>query len=123
MPADLDQCSQHKALYSHVVSKGFYPITRRHDNLKFEENGRNLLKPVENTMEKGEISRYEQFLLFPQCFQKACFRGASKGVIVWEWVKLVVQVLLNCERVGFVLPSFLSWEYTNPLTSLVLPRS
>ena len=39
-------------------------------------------------MRKGEIARYEQFLLFPQCFQKAYFRGASKGVIVWEWVKL-----------------------------------
>ena len=37
-------------------------------------------------MGKGEIARYEQFLLFPQCFQKACFSGASKGVIVWEWV-------------------------------------
>ena len=23
---------------------------------------------------------------FPQCFQRACFPGASKGVIVWEWV-------------------------------------
>ena len=38
-------------------------------------------------MGKGEIARYKQFLLFPQCFQKACFPGASKGVIVWEWVK------------------------------------
>ena len=38
-------------------------------------------------MGKGEIARYEQFLLFPQCFQKAYFPGASKGVIVWEWVK------------------------------------
>ena len=38
-------------------------------------------------MGKGEIARYEQFLLFPQCFEKACFPGASKGVIVWEWVK------------------------------------
>ena len=56
------------------------------DNLKFEENGRKLFKPVENTVGKGEIARYEQFLLFPQCFQKACFPGASKGVIVWEWV-------------------------------------
>ena len=37
-------------------------------------------------MGKGEIARYEQFLLFPQCFQKACFPGTSKGVIVWEWV-------------------------------------
>ena len=56
------------------------------DNLNFEENGRNLFKPVENTMGKEEIARYEQFLLFPQCFQKACFPGASKGVNVWEWV-------------------------------------
>ena len=37
-------------------------------------------------MGKGEIARYEQFLLFPQYFQKACFPGASEGVIVWEWV-------------------------------------
>ena len=39
------------------------------------------------TLGKGEIVRYEQFLLFPQCFQKACFLGVSNGVIVWEWVK------------------------------------
>ena len=37
-------------------------------------------------MGKGEIASYEQFLLFPQYFQKACFPRASKGVIVWEWV-------------------------------------
>ena len=37
-------------------------------------------------MGKGQIARYEQFLLFPLCFQKAYFPGASKGVIVWEWV-------------------------------------
>ena len=42
---------------------------------------------MENTVRKGEIARYKQFLLFPQCFQKACFPGASKCVIVWEWVK------------------------------------
>ena len=53
------------------------------DNLKFQGNGRTLFKPVENTVGKGEIACYEQFLLFPQCFQKACFQGASKGVIVW----------------------------------------
>ena len=56
------------------------------DNFIFEENGRKLFKSVENTVGKGEIARYEQFLFFPQCFQKACFPGASKGVIVWEWV-------------------------------------
>ena len=57
------------------------------DNFRFDENGRELSKRVENTVGKGGIARYEQFLLFPQCFQKACFPGASKGVIVWEWVK------------------------------------
>ena len=57
------------------------------NNFKFDENGRKLSKLVENTVGKGEIARYEQFLLFPQCFQKACFPGASKGGIVWEWVK------------------------------------
>ena len=41
-------------------------------------------KWVENTVGEGEIARYEQFLLFPQCFQKARFPGASEGVIVWE---------------------------------------
>ena len=54
------------------------------DNFKFDENGRKLFKQVENTVGKREIARYEQFLLFPQCFQKSCFRGASKGVIVLE---------------------------------------
>ena len=38
-------------------------------------------------MGKGEIARYEQFLLFPQCLQNACYPGASKGVVVWEWAK------------------------------------
>ena len=38
------------------------------DNFKFDENGRKLSKRVENTVGKGEIAHYEQFLLFPQCF-------------------------------------------------------
>ena len=57
------------------------------DKFKFDENSRKFSKRVENTVGRGEIARYEQFLPFPQCFQKACFPGASKGVIVWEWVK------------------------------------
>ena len=56
------------------------------ENFKFDENGRQLSKQVENTVGIGEIARSEQFLLFPQCFQKACFSGVSKGVVVWEWV-------------------------------------
>ena len=42
------------------------------DNFKFQKNGRKFSKPVENAVENGEIARYEQFLLFPQCFQKTC---------------------------------------------------
>ena len=40
------------------------------NNFKFHENGRDFSKWVENTVGKGEIVRYEQFLLFPQRFQK-----------------------------------------------------
>ena len=54
--------------------------------IEFDSNSRKFSKLVENTVGKGEISRHEQFLLFPQDFQKACFPGPSKGVIVWEWV-------------------------------------
>ena len=42
------------------------------DSSKFVENGKKLFKRVENTVGKGEIAHYEQFLLFPQCFQKTC---------------------------------------------------
>ena len=70
------------------------------DNFKFDENGRKLSKWVENTVGKGEIARYEQFLLFPQCFQKACFPGLSKGVIVWECVKRsrLLKILWKMEK-------------------------
>ena len=67
------------------------------DNFKFDKNGRKLSKQVENTVGKREIAHYEQFLLFPQCFQKACFPEASKGVIVWEWVNIELkQLFWNC---------------------------
>ena len=33
---------------------------------------------VENIVGKGVIARYEQFLLFPQCFQKLSVADASK---------------------------------------------
>ena len=51
----------------------------------------------------GAIARYEQFLLFPQCFQKACFPGASKGVIVWEWVNCSRLFCLNLSTKIFTL--------------------
>ena len=46
------------------------------DKLKLDENGRKFSKWVENTVGKGEIARFEQFLLFPQRFQRS--RTADK---------------------------------------------
>ena len=57
------------------------------DNFKFDENGRKFSKRAENTVGKGEIARYEQFLLFPQCFQKTCTADKQKPGLVWERVK------------------------------------
>ena len=59
--------------------------------------------------DKEEIAHYEQFLLFPQCFQKVCFQRASEGITVWEWVKediVLILVLLS------PLPNekFLDWS-------------
>ena len=41
-------------------------------NLRFDENGVKFLKCVENTVGKGEIAHYQQFLLFSLCFQNTC---------------------------------------------------
>ena len=45
-------------------------VCRTDDNFKFDQMARQLSKWVENTVRKGEIARYQQFFLFPQCFQK-----------------------------------------------------
>ena len=41
-------------------------------NSKFDKNGRNFSKWIENTVGKGEIACYEQFLLFPVSSKKTC---------------------------------------------------
>ena len=41
------------------------------DKFNIDANARKFFKRVENTVGKGEIARFEQFLLFPLCFQKA----------------------------------------------------
>ena len=55
------------------------------NNFEFDVNSRKFSKLVENTVGKGEIACYEQFLLFP-LFSKGLFPRGIKGVIVWEWV-------------------------------------
>ena len=49
---------------------------------------------------------YEQFLFFPQWFQKACFPEASKGVIVWEWVDFFTK---QQNSSLFLIESFYRW--------------
>ena len=51
-----------------------FQTERKHSdvNSKFDKNGREFSKRIENTVGKGEIARYEHFLLFPWCFQKTC---------------------------------------------------
>ena len=40
--------------------------------MKFDENGEKFSERLENAVGKTEIVCFEQFLLFPQCFQKTC---------------------------------------------------
>ena len=72
---------------TYSLAKRAYPFPKRqildssklkefaNNNFKCDENGTKLSKYVENNEEKGEIARYEQFVRFPQCFQKACTAG------------------------------------------------
>ena len=63
------------------------------DSFKFDEYGRKFSKRIENTVGKGEITRYEQFLLFPQCFQKTCTADTLKPALVWERAITTVDFL------------------------------
>ena len=40
------------------------------DNFDFDENVRKFSERAETTVGKGEIAHYDQYLLFPQCFEK-----------------------------------------------------
>ena len=71
-----------KHYLSHLIGVSYKPFPKQQildssklkefadDNFKFDENDRKLSKCVENTLGKGEFARYEQVLLFPQCFQR-----------------------------------------------------
>ena len=68
-------CDQHSFFYPFPKRQILDPSKLKQfadDNSKFEENGKKLSKRVEYTVGKGEIAHYEQFLFFPQCFQKTC---------------------------------------------------
>ena len=54
---------------------------------------------------------------FSKCFQKACFPGASKNVIVWEWVKIEEDHLLHL--VGEIWNE--KWKYPNNIAPMKIP--
>ena len=66
------------------------------DNSKYDENGEKFSKWVENAAWKGEIARYEQFLLFPLRFQKTCTADTLKPGLVWERVNLSAKSIDQC---------------------------
>ena len=73
--------SQLKQITDHILKRILNPFQKQQildssklkefaDNyFKNDENGRKFSKRVEDTVGKGEIARYEQFLLFLLCFQ------------------------------------------------------
>ena len=71
-------------------------------------------KSFENTLEKGEIARHEQFLLFPQCFlpfwRTFCnfhqtYNCRLQPLSVWKRLKFVVWERFKLSPyVGIILP-------------------
>ena len=61
----------------------------------------NISLKVENIVTKGEIARYEQFLLMSLCFQKAvCCRGVRKRLYIDMRERVNTLIL---EHNGFIL--------------------
>ena len=86
---------------------------------KFDENGRKLSKQIEKTLGKGEIARYVQFLLFPQCFPKVffffpqwhqkvslCGNGLRLTLLVWRNTAGHVSILCPPWASYFMYPAF-----------------
>ena len=53
------------------------------DKLNLTEKLKSVKGRVENIVGKGENAGYEQFLLFPQCFQKVSFTRLFNVPMVW----------------------------------------
>ena len=65
------------------------------DIFKFDENGRKFSKRVENTLGKGEIARYEQFLLFPSVFSEGLYcRHVKTRACLAEGLNMSLTVAL-----------------------------
>ena len=59
--------------------------------------------------EKEKLLVTSNFCFSHNVFQKACFQGASKGVIVWEWVKSI-----DCKKSSPPFGHVLRWIKISP---------
>ena len=73
-------------IFSKTTVFGLFQTDFADDNSKLDENGRKFSKSEENTVGKGEIARYEQFLFFPKCFQNSSIADTQKPGLIWERV-------------------------------------
>ena len=64
-----------------LVMAKFKPFADDISNILY--NSKFVFHRAEHTVVGGENAGYQQFLLFPQCFQKAYFSGSSKVRIIW----------------------------------------
>ena len=90
-------------------------------NFNWDENGLKFSERVENAVGKGEIACYEQFLLFPKCFQKTWSADTLKQGLVWEKVNNHEPLMnkahtkgyeMNCWALALVqsFSAFVSWN-------------
>ena len=63
-----------------------------YDNINVTEKLKFVVERVEDIVGKGENAEYQQFALFPQCFQKASF---SKSGLFGETVAQTVELVFD----------------------------
>ena len=86
------------------------------DNSKLIEIGRNFSTWEENTAGKGEIARYEQFLLFPQSFQKDLFcRPVKSRACLGKGQEFNCSVLFSGEPKEI--------QYSNDILAMISPEN
>ena len=66
-------------------------------NFKFDENGRKFPNRVKkNAVGKGETARYEQFLLFSQCFKRLVMQTCKNQGLFRKGEILFVRAGFTC---------------------------
>ena len=71
-------------------------------------------------MDKGEIAHYEQFLFFPQCFQKVVSQKHQKvslcgnGLILKNFFSRDVQLLTDCLKEDDLFTRWQSFSLVKP---------